>query len=124
MTIQVNIDVDQQLITQNISGELLVDELLSAFKNMYQNPDFKSSMDILVIVQPGSTSSLSAGSANQLVDLMRRFANKRGQGKSAVIATDASDYGMSHVVQFLLKDEAREIRVFENMDDAKQWLGL
>jgi len=124
MTIKVSIDVRKQLVTQKISDKLQLGEMLNAFENMYMSSDFNSDMAILVDIQPGSTSLITGDEAHKLVTLMRQYAGIRGRGKSAIIAPDASDFGMSHAIQFLLKDELREVRVFDNENDAKHWLGL
>ena len=124
MTITVNIDVKKQLVTQEISDQIQLDEMLNAFESLYLNSDFDSSMAILVIIQPGSTSSVGSDDVHKLVTLMRQYAGVRGRGKSAIVAVDASDFGMSHAIQFLLKDELREVMVFDNENDAKHWLGL
>ncbi|NOY67457.1 MAG: hypothetical protein GXP13_08640, partial [Gammaproteobacteria bacterium] len=124
MSIKTTIDLDRNLVTQETSDELTTEEILSAFEQLYLNPEFQPSMSILTLVTPGSTASINSEAINQLVNLMRKYADKRGGGRSAVVAADASDYGLSHVVEFLLKDELRDVKVFNNIDDAMTWLNL
>ena len=122
MTIKTTIDVEMQLITHEISDQLTIEEILCAFKDLYAHPDFNSGYAILVKLQAGSTSALTADDMHEMVKITRQFSASRGAGKSAVVALSAEDYGMSHVAEFLLKDETRKVKVFNNLDDARAWL--
>lgn len=124
MTISTKIDKKNNIAYHLASDVLTVDEIEEAINSLFSNPDFTPAMNIIAEIQPGCTASLGTDEVHNLVTLSRNLKNRSGPGKTAVIVSDDSDYGIFHVLEFLLKDEARELKVFKSLESGQDWLSL
>jgi len=122
MTISTTIDKKNNIAYHKAFDVLTVDEIEGAINNLFNNPDFDPSMNILAEIQPGCTSSLGSDEVHNLVTLSRNLKNRSGPGRTAVVVSDNADYGIFHVLEFLLKDEARKLKVFKSLESGQEWL--
>lgn len=122
MPIETIINVDEMRVCHTVSGKLTFDEIVTAMKNLFGNKSFLPEMDILVDVLPNSTSCLTSEDIHRVVEITRLVGDQRGSGRSVVVATEEKDFGILHVLEFLLKNEQRDLKVFKTREEAEQWL--
>lgn len=122
MTIDTTIDKEHNIVYHKAHDVLTVEEIESAINNLFNNPEFNPAMNILAEIQPGSMASLASDEVHNLVTLSRNLKNRNGPGKTAVIVADNADFGIFHVLEFLLKDEVRELKVFKSLEAGQDWL--
>jgi len=122
MPIETVINENKKQVFHIVNGILTFDEIVVAMNNLYSNPSFLTEMDILIDVLPGSTSALSSEEIHRIVEMTRLAGDARGTGRSVAIAAEEKDYGVLHVMEFLLKDEKRTLKIVRSREEAEQWL--
>jgi hypothetical protein len=122
MPLVTRIDVEAGLATHTITGELSLEDVMQAMVKLFTNPDFRPDMAILVDISQGSAETLSQEDIDEFVNLTRAMGEKRGTGRSAILAAQDLDYGIGRIIQALLDDTTRDLRVFRDRDVCLQWL--
>lgn len=122
MTVKTTIDTDNNLARHMVDGVLTYDEAVEAIEGLFSNPLFSPSMNVLAEIMPGSTAAMSSDDIHRIIQASRKLHNRKGPGKTAIVVSNDEDYGMFHVLEFLLQDEDRELKVFKGLPDAQDWL--
>ena len=70
--------------------------------------------------------NISSQVIERVVSIARKRGSTRHGGKTALVAPDNIEYGMSRMYQMIaeLKKVPYEIQVFRSLEEAKQWLIL
>jgi len=122
MPLVTSIDTKAGLAIHTITGELSLEDVMKAMVNLFTNPEFRPDMAILVDISDGSAETLSQEDIDEFVNLTRAMGEKRGSGRSAILAAKDLDYGIGRIIQALLDDTTRDLRVFRDRDVCLQWL--
>lgn len=122
MPLDTHIDAASGLATHTITGELSLEEIMKAMVTLFTHPDFRPDMAILVDISQGSAEFLSQEDIDEFINLTRAMGEKRGGGRSAILAAHDLDYGIGRIIQALLDDTQRDLRVFREREVALQWL--
>ena len=122
MPLVTSIDAKAGLATHTITGELSLEDVMKAMVNLFTHPEFRPDMAILVDISNGSAETLSQEDIDEFVNLTRAMGEKRGSGRSAILAAKDLDYGIGRIIQALLDDTTRDLRVFRDRDVCLQWL--
>jgi hypothetical protein len=122
MPLITSIDEEAGLATHTITGELSLEEVMQAMVTLFTSPKFRPDMAILVDISCGSAKTLSQEDIDEFVNLTRAMGEKRGSGRSAILAAKDLDYGIGRIIQALLDDTPRALRVFRDRDVAIHWL--
>lgn len=122
MSFVTEIDSQQGLVTHTITGELRIEDVRKATVNLFTNPEFRPDMAILVDLRDGTATTLGPADIKELVDMTRAMDEKRGSGRSAILAERDSNFGIGRLIQALLSSTGRKIGVFHEMDEALDWL--
>jgi hypothetical protein len=122
MAITTTIDVKKNVVHHQIDGILTSDEIVEAIESLFRNPQFNPDMNIIGEVMPGSTSALSSEDIHRIVKITRNLNNRKGPGKTVIVVSSDADYGVFYVLEFLLKEEDRELKVCRALIEAQNWL--
>jgi hypothetical protein len=122
MPIITTIDKDAKLVHHSVEGVLTFEEILKAIGRVFNHPDFRPEMDILMEVTPGATSGLNSVQVIKVVEALRAVGDKRGTGRSVAVAPDDADFGLVRVLAYRLEDGTRPTTVFKTLQEAKDWL--
>jgi len=122
MGITTIIDSKEGIAFHQVEGVLTFEEIAAAIEGLFSSPDFNTEMNIIAEIMPGSTSALGSDDIHRIVKLTRNLNNRTGPGRTVIIVSNDADFGIFHVLEFLLKNEGRELRVFRSMSEGKDWL--
>ena len=89
---------------------------------VYDNPDFRPGMHSLWQIKEG-TIGVSATELPSLIKLLEERAEKRGTGyKVAIVVRGNLDFGLSTLFQMNAYELPFEVKVFQSLTQAKQWI--
>lgn len=123
MSITITIDQEARLITQQVTGRVTFAQIIQAIDQLFADPDFDNTMDVIVDVMPGATSGLTSVELSGVVQALKRQGARRGTGRTAMVATTEADYGIVRVFTHVLQGGTREMQVFRDLAAARAWLG-
>ena len=110
------------LITYTVTGELVLDELRAALEGVYTNPEFRPGMHALWQIKEGPI-GVTATELPGLINLLEERTEKRGTGyKAAIVVRGNLDFGLSTLLQMHAYSLPFEIKVFQSLTQAKQWI--
>lgn len=125
MSVDIHIDPEAAgagIITYTVTGELVLDELRAALEGVYTDPDFRPGMHALWQIKEG-TIGVTATELPGLIELLEERAEKRGTGyKAAIVVRGNLDFGLSTLLQMHAYSLPFEIKVFQSLTQAKQWI--
>ncbi|MBD3610347.1 MAG: hypothetical protein HUJ30_07330 [Gammaproteobacteria bacterium] len=116
------IDSKRNLVIHSVAGELTLSDIKVAAVKLYDNPDFRADMGILVDLRDGTAKDLSNDDIQEFIMMTRAMDEKRGTGRTAFLAERDVDYGISRIFKSLLDDTSRRIGVFRDHQQAIDWL--
>jgi len=126
MPVDIQIDPETAgvgLITYTVTGELVMGELRAALVGVYDDPKFRPGMHSLWQIKEG-TIGVTATELPALISLLEDRAEKRGTGyKAAIVVRGNLDFGLSTLLQMHAYSLPFEIKVFQSLTQAKQWIG-
>ncbi len=123
MAIEFRIDRDSDSSFFTSSGRISFTEALEVIKRFYaDNP----TANVLWDFDQSSFEDISAESITELALFRERFRGQRTDGKTALVASRDVQYGLLRIFKSLSdsSDLPFEVRVFREMDKAREWLGI
>ncbi len=106
-------------------GDRTDDELLAAYKGMYESDLYNISMNRLADFRQALSSSRSSSALKQLAALAnKKFAGTNAHPKVAVIAPNDLSFGISRMYAAYADTVPWDLMVFRSVDAALAWLGL
>jgi hypothetical protein len=125
MAVDIHIDGETAgagLITYTVTGELDFEEIRAALLGVYDHLDFRPGMHALWQIKEG-TIGVSAAELPSLIKLLEERVEKRGTGyKAAIVVRGNLDFGLSTLLQMNAYELPFEIKVFQSLTQAKQWI--
>ncbi|MBD3671796.1 MAG: hypothetical protein HUJ29_13585 [Gammaproteobacteria bacterium] len=122
MSLETEIRESEGLVVHTITGELSLDEVKQATVRLFSNPAFRPDMSILVDLREGTANALSQQDLDDFVELTQAMDEKRGNGRSAILAARDVDFGIGRILQALLDGSSRSLQVFRDYKQALKWL--
>lgn len=123
MTVSVEYQPDNRLAIYTCQGALVDDDFLQAIRKAYADPDNYPLLSLWDL-RDVNLQSITADSIERLSELTEKVWNKDQDGKTAIVATKKLVYGLSRMYQQTAGDQPRDIAVFEDLDSARDWLGI
>jgi len=122
-TIETNIDLAKDLTIQTVSGTISADEIRRRILSYYEGEvtgllvwDFTNA-DI---------GSISASDVRDLVELTNPYATQRQGGKTALVFSSSSAFGMGRMFDLSKEIDGRQVShaSFRDLEAALEWLGV
>jgi hypothetical protein len=124
MPIRVNIDSQANLVTLTCSELLTYHDFATAFEERVSHPHYKPNMDILYDLRTAAI-DMTLQELKQAVVLFKTRQAERGTDfRLAVVTATVSTYGFVNLYQAQAEELPEEIRIFDNLTAARQWLGI
>ena len=120
MSISYKIDTERKTIFISLEGELNDEQIRVHHDAMRSDPAFSASFCRLVDCS-GSTGGEVSTSAIQRAAL--RVKGDVGR-KTAIFAPQDMSFGMSKMFEAMTSDSEGETKVFRDLTEARQWLGI
>lgn len=106
-------------------GEISDAELLPSYKKLYENKIWKPGFNEIVDVRNAQVKSVTSKGLLQLSDLVKSYVKEKGiEFKTAIIAPEDLQFGLSRVYEAISHESPEEIMVFRDLNNAFDWLGI
>jgi len=122
MSIITTVDERAGLVCHRVDGPLSLVEIIDTIERLFGAGGFASGMAILVDVQPGATTGLTAVDLSAITRALQGMGEARGSGRTALVAYTDADLGMVRVLSHVLRQGTREMQVFRDREEALAWL--
>ncbi|MGH0037230.1 MAG: STAS/SEC14 domain-containing protein [Myxococcota bacterium] len=114
-------DRDRGLVEVVIEGEITAEGLLEWTEQLRGDPDFSAEVDQLVDLRRATGVSMETSEVRSFAQGQPLF---KPAARRAVVVGSEFDFGMARMFQVMRGDEAGEIRVFRDIDEARRWLAV
>lgn len=98
-------------------------ELLGAYRSLLSSPDYDPRLNDLVDMRPVTRFDVSGDALQELVRAFSPLDAARVHTRRAIVAGSDVVFGMARMYELLRSDTPEDIRVFRDMDLAREWLG-
>ena len=121
MPISSRTDPSNDLTVFTASGVLTFEEQMAAFKEFYEGEPTKN---VVLDLRNITGKRISSDELRRIIAFIKLHKDKRGPGKTALIAKTDLDFGLSRMSDALAESEGVpwKIRAFRSMGDAVKWL--
>jgi hypothetical protein len=123
MEVETRIDPDTGMRQHAVTGDLTFDGLMSALAGIYADPAFRPEQNSLWDLRETRATEISVTDLRRIVDLVRENWGTTGAPKSALVVSSDLDFGMGRMYEaFLDSDMGSQVRVFRDIDEARNWI--
>ncbi len=122
MPIETVKDDQNPFVTQVVTVALVVEEVIDGMKRLYLDPDHEPSTPVLWDARQNDPTSTGFSELFAMVDNSTEFWNKMSGGKTAILVAKHDHLPQARLYQSLAKAMPRELDVFDDYDEAVNWL--
>jgi hypothetical protein len=119
MSASYEVDSERRIIVVTVRGELGDEDLLEIHDRIRAEPKLDPSFRLLIDLRGASGRDVTMGGVQNLIE--RPLLLSPQARRAIVVATDFG-FGMSRMYESLRGDLTGAIRVFRDLDQARQWL--
>jgi len=116
------IELVDGVATVTSHGLVTRDLVMRSRQAIVEDPDFTVGMPTLYDIRAGSLSGLYAQAMRWIGDQGRKFKERRGAHRTALLVADDLSFGMSRMYEVLGGRPETAVRVFRDYDEALAWL--
>lgn len=120
MAIQYKYISDDKFLIIKISGVLVWEQLKDAAEKVTTSKEFPPDVDTLYDLSEMDFSNITTEFEEKLILFRKQL--DRGNAKIACVVTSEVGFGMGRMYEVLSDKLPQQVRVFKNMEDAKDWL--
>ncbi len=122
-TIDTSIDLDRDLTIHTVSGEVSADEIRGRIRSYYEGEVTRLLLWDFTNAEIGD---ISASDVRYLVELTNSYAARRRGGKTALVFSSASAFGMGRMYDLSKEADDRLVShaSFHDLKAALEWLGV
>ena len=126
MPIRIRVDPAAGVRYAAIEGMIGDDELVDAYDAVFADPDFDPTLNDLVDARAVRRVDITPAGLRRVADLAQQFDRLSLPTKVAVVAPDDVAYETARMYEALraAQHAPAEHRVFRDITEARQWLGL
>jgi hypothetical protein len=124
MPIKYSIDKRLGVVFTTASGVLTENELLEHKRKLMSDPEFESGFSELSDVRFISDLVISPASIETFVEEDTANAERLKGYKLAIVVSGALEFGMGTMYQVMSGENSTNVRIFRDLDQAKEWLQI
>jgi hypothetical protein len=114
-------DSKRRVVIVTIRGKLTDQGLLEGYDRLTNDPRFDRNASQLVDLRAASGAEVTERGVRALVERPPEFA---ATSRRAIVVPSDLGFGMARMYELLRGGDAGEVRVFRDIDAAKEWLGV
>jgi len=125
MPVTYKIDPSKNLTSFVVYGEISAEDILSAIRPIYENPDLLPTLNVLWDYREGVPDPLIRDEdIEKIASYLSNHATKRAGGKTAIVARADLEFDISKKYEFFtrLKGLSITVEVFRSLGEAMLWL--
>ncbi len=118
---------DKSLRTAIYRGIVNDGDLIAAYTNLVNSPDFDPKLNDLVDMREVEKLDVSSGALWRLIDILSELDKLGFRTKVAMVACCDAVYGTSRMYEFMRgadPNSCEDVRVFRDYDEALLWLNV
>lgn len=123
MPIDCRIDEEDGIVYTTLTGEVDEDEIVKALSGIITSPSYRPGLDGLVDLR-GHNATQSSAAVRRIAELMTRHHAEIGHSRAALVVSDELGFGLARMYQAFAQDSSIETRIFYELAEANDWLGL
>lgn len=125
MPISFTIYEDRGFLLSTWSGVISDPELLSSYKQLFENERYKPGFHEIADLRNAEMSGVTGEGYRRLSMLVENHLKGKCEGfRSAIIADEDYVFGMSRMYEMISGEELEEVMVFREPYEAAKWLGI
>lgn len=121
--IEIHYEADGRVRVQTFSGEVSAEEYVRTIRQLVDAADFDPTIDALIDLRRVTGSDITASAVRSVVGTMHS-SRATAPHKLAFVVSSALTMGYARAYQIMSDEGPEEIRIFEEMEEARAWLGL
>lgn len=123
MPIKLKYDELLKILTAEVSGLVVIEDFYKIAPQIVSDPRFSSNVNMIWDVRQMDSASFTREFAESLIKLRVQIADKRGDARLAIVASDDLAYGMSRMYQGMTEGDFRQsLNVFREPEEASAWI--
>jgi hypothetical protein len=122
MPVETVIDNKIGLMIRTVTGELIFEEIKSAFEASLTHPDFHKDMHVIWDLRNADASKLYQQDVIRIARYFEAQLKNRVDYKAAIVVSRDLEYGLSRMYQVAVADLPAKIAIFRRLEDAKKWV--
>ena len=117
------VDSQNDLSVFTVNGELTADEIIEQVEEYYTQHPTKL---VLWIMGDVDLSAVTGAGIEKIIQTAKKHTGKREEGKTAIFGSRDIEYGLARMYEAYTGFEnlPYEYKVFKDVDEAKEWLGI
>ena len=122
MPVALQIEPEQKLVTFECSGTVVLDDVRTAFQNMFDDPRFTPGINALWDLRNASI-GVRMQEIPGLLDMISSRQGDRGKDyRVAILVSGSPDFGLSTLFEMSAHAMPFAVRVFRSRTEASRWL--
>ena len=116
------IDKELNVAFERFQGEITMQDFIGAIQESAAHPDWVAGKDLLTDLREAQLSL----SYDEMTMVVESIPASQQIDKNAIVVRRDMEYGMARMFEMLSEKTVHwnEYRIFRDMDEAKQWLGI
>ena len=123
MSVTYRVERERSLIRLSVFGLLTDRDVRECVRAIITDPDVAPGMNVLADLRDLADSSVSRPGADNAILILREFGQILGRTKMVLVATGFGEPDIK-LIQRVMKRFPTNVRLFPNLADAEEWLGL
>jgi hypothetical protein len=117
------VDLEKDLTMYVVNGKVSADEIIEKVVEYYTKHPTKL---VLWVMEDAFTEGISTEEIQEIILTAKKYSGSRKEGKTAIVGPKEIDYGLGRMYQTFSEIEGLpyEYRVFKELEEAKNWLGV
>jgi hypothetical protein len=126
MQFETRIDKSNHLRVHTLAGQFGIDSLIGSLTQFYNSSAYDPDMNVLWdLRQIEGLGALATPDINKLVSLVSRRWISQQPRRAALVVARLVDFGLARMYEMRMESVSKqEIRVFTNINEAAEWLGI
>lgn len=122
MKVNTVVDKKDAIMIHTVTGEMTFDEIKSSYAAILSHPEFQEDMNSIWDMRDADASKLDREDVIRIARYFETQLKNRAKFKVAVIVFRDLEYDLSRMYQVAAADLPAKIGIFNNIEDAKNWV--
>jgi len=120
---EIEFDEDRTAVTIRASGQASLEGFEAYLKEVLGHPRWLPGTRVLVDFRSLDGSHLTKEQVRQISDLHVPYSDRIGSGRCAIVVSDPLHFGLARMWEaYSDRRLSLRVRVFDSMDDAREWV--
>ena len=124
MALTYQLDLELGVLFLTAGSIISVDDLVRVTDALHRNDAYKPGTPVLADLRAIEKLQINGEAIRDRIQLDLQSSDRIGPARIAMVATHPAVFGTARMYETLAESSPTEVRVFEDLDSARRWLGL